>query len=137
MTQIKSKGTVLQLDIASTYTTIAQVTNVTAPDAEVETFDATHLGSGTGREKEPTGFVEGGTVSLSLFFDPVETTHQALTDLITTPAVSDWKIIWSDSGSTEWDFSGVLKSFTPTAELADGLKADVSIELDGIVSYPT
>ena len=135
MTQIPSKGTTLQLDIASTFTEVAQVISLTAPDAEVETFDATHLGSSTGREKEPTGFVEGGTVSLSLFFDPTETTHQAMTDLITTPAVSSWKIVWSDT--TEWPFSGVLKSFTPTAELADGLKADVSIELDGIVSYPT
>ena len=137
MTKIASKGTELQLSIASTFTTIAQVMEISGPSAEVQTFDATALDSGVGREKKPTGFVDGGAVDFSMFFDPVATTLQALTDLILAPAVASWKTIWSDAASTEWPFSGILKSCTPKASLDDGLKADCQIELDGLCTYPT
>lgn len=137
MAKIASKGTALQLSIATVFTTIAGVTEISGPDAEVQTFDATALDGGAGREHEPTGYVEGGTVSWSMFFDPVAATLQALTDLITTPAVASWKLKWSDSATTEWPFSGILTKCTPSASLDDGLKADGELKLDGIVSYPT
>ena len=137
MTKIASKGTALQLSISAVFTTVAQVTSIDGPDSEVETFDSTSLDSGVGKETDVTGFVVGGTVSGELFFDPVAATHQALTDVITAPAVSSWKIIWSDAASTEWPFSGVLKKLTPKAALAEGLTASFEIELDGMVTYPT
>lgn len=135
--KIASKGTALQLSIASVFTTIVQVMEITGPGAKPETFDATALDSGVGREKKPTGYADGGTVTFSLFFDPVAATHQALTDLITAPVVSSWKVIWSDAASTEWPFSGTLSGFEPNAALEDGLKADGEITLDGIPTYPT
>lgn len=137
MTKIASKGTALKLSVASVYTTVGALDSIDAPDVEVQTFDATALDSGVGMETKPTGFVKGGTASGSGFFDPVLAMHQALTDLITTPAVALWKIVWSDSASTEWPFSGVLTKFQPKAAIGDGLKFDWSIILDGMVSYPT
>lgn len=137
MTQIASKGTVLELDIATVFTEIAQVIGLDGPDPEVQVFDSTILNGAVGREKEVTGFVEGGTVSGSLFFDPVASTLQALTDLLLVPAVSNWKTIWSDTLPTEWPYAGILKKCKPAAGLDDGLKADLEIVLDGIVTYPS
>lgn len=137
MAKVISKGTQLQLDIATVFTTIAQVLGLDGPGAEVETYDATALDSGVGKEKKPTGYVEGGEVSGDLLFDPVLVTHQALTDLLTTPAVKAWKEIFADAAPTTWPFNGILKTFSPTVDMADGLKASFSIELDGIVNYPT
>jgi len=137
MTKVASKGTALQLSISAVFTTVVQITNIDGPDSEVQSFDSTSLDSGVGMEKDVTGFVDGGNVSGECFFDPVAVTHQALTDVITAPAVSSWKIVWSDAASTEWPFSGILKKFTPTAALAEGLKAAFEIELDGMVTYPT
>lgn len=137
MVKIASKGTELQLSIASVFTEIAQVYELSGPGPDVGRFDATALDSGTGREKEVTGFVDGGSISWSMFFDPVAATLQALTDLITTPAVASWKIIWSDSANTAWPFSAILTGCEPKATLDDGLKCDCSAELDGIVTYPT
>lgn len=137
MTAIASKGTAIQLSIASTFTTIAQVYELTGPGPEVGRFEWTNLGSGTGRRKLPTGYVDGGTVSWSMFFDPVAATLQALTALITTPAVASWKVIWSDAASTEWPFSAILVGLEPKATLDDGLKCDCEADLDGLVTYPT
>ena len=137
MVQIASKGTTLELDIATVFTEIAQVIGLDGPDPEVQIFDSTFLNGAVGREKEPTGFVEGGAVSGSLFFDPIAATLQAMTNLILVPAVSDWKHIWSDAANTPWPYSGILKKCKPAAGLDDGLKADIEIMLDGIVAYPT
>lgn len=137
MTIIASKGTAIQLSIASVYTTISQTISIDAPSVEVQTFNATALDSGVGMPKKPTGYVDGGTANGSGFFDPVLAVHQALTDLLTTPAVALWKILWSDAATTAWTFSGILKTFQPKADIGDGLKYDFSIELDGMVSYPT
>lgn len=136
-TKIASKGTQLQLSISAVYTTIASITDIDGPTAETQTFKPTTLDGGVGIPTKTTGYVDGGTVSCNGYFDPVETTHQACTDLLTTPAVSSWKIIWSDSATTTWAFSGVLTGFNPSASTDDGLKFSMSIAVDGIPTYPT
>lgn len=138
MAKIASKGTLLKAEIASVFTTIAQVIDLNGPDAEVQTFPSNTLDqAGAGIGKEPTGFTDGGTISGNLFFDPTAATHQILTDDLTTPAKRNFKVVWSDGSSTEWPFSGITKRFTPSASLTDGLKAAFSVEVNGIVTYPT
>lgn len=139
MAKIKSKGTVLQLSIASTYTTIAAVRSITSPAAEVGTYDATALDSGVGREHKVTGYVEGGSCMATIWLDPVAVTHQAVSDLVTAPVDgSAWKIIWADAAPTTWSFSGPVKKFGPfKADLNEGVSGDIEVKLDGYVSYPT
>lgn len=136
MVQVAAKGTKIQLDIASVYTDIALLESLSGGGAEVNTYDATHLGS-SAVEMKPTGFAKGKDVSFDCFFDPVEATHQALTDLLNAPAVSNWKIIWSDSANTEWAFTGTLTELDPSADKDDGLKFSATIEQDGVPTYPT
>jgi len=136
-TKIASKGTALQLSISSVFTTIASITDLDGPTAEPGVFNPTTLDGGVGIPAKPTGYVSGGTVTCNGYFDPVETTHQACTDLLTAPAVASWKILWSDSATTAWTFSGVLSQFSPSATTEDGLKFAMSVTLDGIPSYPT
>lgn len=135
--KIASKGTALQLSISSVYTTIASITDLDGPSAEPQTFNPTTLDGGAGIPVKLTGYVLGGTVTCNGYFDPVETTHQALTDLLTTPASSNWKTIWSDAALTQWPYAGVLTGFTPSATTDDGLKFAITITVDGIPTYPT
>lgn len=136
MTVIVSKGSKLQHEIASTLTDIAQIISIDGPDAEVETFEADHLGNtNPGIPMKPTGRVAGGSVGFEMFFDPALAGHQDLTDQLLTPAVTNWATVFSDA--TAWPFAGTLKSLAPAVDLADGLKASGEIELDGLVTYPT
>lgn len=131
-----SKGTKFQHEISTVLTDVAQVISLDGPDAEVETFEADHLGNAAaGVPMKPTGRTQGGSVSYELFFDPALAGHQDLTDQLVTPAVTSWAIVFSDT--TSWPFDGTLKSLTPAVDLADGLKASGEVELDGLVDYPT
>lgn len=132
-----SKNTKLQLSISAVYTDVVSLDSINAPAAKVQTIDTTSLDSAVGMEHKPTGYVDGGVCSASGFFDPLAVTHQALTDTITAPAVSLWKVIWTDGSTTAWPFSGVLDEFSPTAKVGDFLRFNLSITLDGMVTYPT
>lgn len=138
MAKIRSYNTLFKLSIASVYTTIAALVELEPPEAEVEMYDASTFDSGAGKLHLTTGYVEGGTCSGTVFFDPVAATHQALTDLITTPTDGSlWKIVWNDGANTEWLFTGSMIKFKPMPKMNDGLKASFSIKLSGIVTYPT
>lgn len=142
-----SKGTLLKQTISSTLTTVAQVFSVKSPKGKPDTFDATTLDqSGVGKVKLPTGYVDGGTLTAELFFDPGLAGHKALYAAIVGPLtylsnvlqVPAYSIVWSDSqnsGPTSWPFSG-WPSLEVSAALGDGLKATFEVELDGIVAYP-
>lgn len=138
MTKWASKGTAVQLSIASVYTTIAQLDSIDGPNAEVQNYDGTALDSGVGMEFYPTGYTNGGTLNFGGFFDPVGVTLQALTDLASAPVVSLWKLIFSDTSATTWAFSGILQNVPkPVAAIGDGLRFDASVKLSGLVAYPT
>ena len=135
MSKIPSKGTKIQSEIATVLTDVAQVLSIDGPGGDVETFEADDLNSClAGVPMKPTGRAKGGTLNFDVFFDPALAGHQALLALITTPASTSWAEVFPDA--TTWTFDGVLKSVTPKAELSDGLKASVSVELDGLVTYP-
>jgi hypothetical protein len=137
MAKVVTKNTRLQKSIAAVYTTIAQVKSLKGPNPKVQTYDATALDSGVGMENKVTGYTQGGTVSGTLFFDPAATTHKSMLSTATTPASDSWKIIFADSGLTEWPFTGIVTDPpSPTVDVNAGLMADFSIMLDGIVTYP-
>lgn len=138
MAVVKCKGTVLQQELAMTYTAVAQVISVEQSGAESETFDSTTLDtSGSGKTYAQTGYTEPGSVSGELFYDPALAGHQAITDLLTTPADQNWKIIYADSGTTEYPFTSAGVGFDVSVDMNDGLKGSFNFKLDGLGTWPT
>lgn len=137
MAKIASKGTLLKMEISSVFTTIAQVYELNAPPGDVQTFNSTDLAGGVGMTHAVTGYVDTGELTASLFFDPTAATVKAMTAKITTPAENNFKVVWSDGSATEWGFAGIIRSLGPKATLQDALKADVRIQVSGLVTYPT
>ena len=137
MAKIKCKATKLQQDLASVLTDVAQVVSLDVSGSESETFDATALDSGVGKEYAATGYSEGGTVSGEIFYDPALSGHQSMTDLIATPADETWKIIFADAAATEMSFTGAGFGFGVAVAMNDGLKGNFSIKVDGLMNWPT
>jgi hypothetical protein len=138
MSKIKCKGTALAQEIASVYTTVAQVISLELPTVESETFEADTLdNTDAGIPYQATGRTEGGSCSGELFYDPALQGHQNLTELLRVPQDENWKITFADTGSSTWTFTGAGFSLGGTVALNDGLKASFSIKLDGIPTYPT
>lgn len=138
MAKCKVKGTVIRQTIASVLTAVAQVTEFSHSGAETETFDATTVDtSGAGKEYAPTGYSEGGSVDFSIFYDPALAGHQAITDLVTTPATCVWNFTFTDTGPATCAFTSAGLGFGFTGAMNDGLKADVSLKLTGLLAYST
>ena len=138
MSKIKCKGTALAQEIASSYVTVAQVISLELPSMESETFEADTLDNvNAGIPYQTTGRTEGGSCSGELFYDPTLDSHQDLLELLREPQAEDWQITFADSSQSTWTFAGAGFSLGGTVALNDGLKANFSIKLDGIPSYPT
>ena len=137
MTKIACKGTALHQEIGTVYTAVAQIISLDLPEAETETYESDTLDNAeAGIPYDPTERTEGGSLSGELFYDPVLAGHQALLELLTTPVKENWKIVFSDTDSSEWPFSGAGISFGGTVALNDGLKGSFSIKLDKLPTYP-
>jgi len=137
MAKIKCKGTIIQQTISTTLTAVAQIVDFSHSGAEVETWDSTTLDGGVGKTYEQTGFSEPGTFDFSLFFDPALAGHQAITDDITTPVDRVYAIKFADAATTTATFNAAGITFGFSGAMNDGLKADVSLKLDGLFTYPT
>ena len=126
-TKYSSKGTLLQRDISSVFTTIGCLRSVNGPDADVQFYDGTCHDSGVSEE-------DGG----ELFYDPADSVHQLLTDdLAAGGAHADYRIQLPDGGSSVIAFTGSVQRFTPKAQVRDGLMADLGIKLRSVATYPT
>jgi hypothetical protein len=127
--------------IGTVYTAVAQLISLDLPDMESETFEADTLDN-TDAEipYKGTGRSEGGSVGFEGFFDPALAGHQALLTLIETPPAigseESYKIIFADTGATEWPFAGAGISIGGAVALGDGLKFSGSIKLDGLPTFP-
>ena len=138
MAKVQVKGTVIKQEISSVLTAVAQITEFSHSGAESETFDATTIDtSGAGKEYNQTGYSEGGSVDFSIFYDPALAGHQALTDLVATPAECNFDITFADTGATNCTFVAAGVGFGFTGAMSDGLKADLSLKLDQLFSYST
>jgi hypothetical protein len=137
MAKVASKGSILLQELSGVYTAVAQLTDIGYSGGESETYDQTCLDSGVGKIYGQTGYSEGGEVTLSGFYDPALSGHQAITDLITTPADQNWRVTLADAATTDFDFSGAGVSFEYTVAMADGLKFSSTIKVDGLPTYPT
>lgn len=135
MAKYACKGTTHEIEIASVMTPIAQVISIDFQGNEVETFKATALDSGVGHEYQQTGYTEGGTVQEELFYDSALAPHQAITDVLATPADTDHQVTFTNSGVATFTAAGV--TWGVKVAMNDGLKATASWKVDGLVGWPT
>lgn len=135
MAKIKCKGTVLQIDIATVYTAVAQLISHTPPSMKSLAYDSTTLDtSGAGKESELTGYAEAGNFEAEIFWDPELAVHQAITDAIVTPAETNWKTIFVNSGASELGYTCTELEFAPAVNMNDGLKASISGKPDQLAT---
>jgi len=137
MAKMQTKGAVLTYDAGGGgAAAVAQIVSFSHSGAETETYDATTIDtSGSGREYLASGFTEGGTFDFTLFFDSELAGHKLLTADVTTPAERDYSI--QLSGGTAMAFTAAGISFGFQGDMADGVKADVSLKLDQLMTYTT
>lgn len=138
MAKVKCKGMKIQHTISMSLVDIAQVLSIEISGSASETYESHTLDtSGAYKTKDQTGYSDPGEVSIEMFWDPALAGHQAITDLITTPADNAMKIIYADTGVTEQSFTAAGVEVGVTADMADGLKGNVTYQIDGTTGWAT
>ena len=133
-TSFSSQGTVLQVKISSSFTTIPGVMTAPIPAIKLSFDDITNLSSPAGfPERIPVG-KEFTDVSFPMIFDPTNSVHQFLMTASTTQARCDFQEVLSDSGSATAAYSGYA-SMEVQADTRKAIRATLTINVDGDISF--
>jgi hypothetical protein len=137
MAIVKCKGTKLQHTVSASLVDIAQILSIEHSGSGSETFESTTLDGGVYKTFAPTGYSNPGQVSAEIFYDPALVGHQAITDLIATPATNAMKMIYADTAATNQAFTSAGVEFGATVAMDDGLKASITYTVTGDPGWPT
>lgn len=136
-------GTTLQISTGGeSYTDVAEVTNIGGPSLSSDTAETTHHASTDAWKEFVATLIDGGEVSIDVNFLPTNATQAdnaagSIIYALINRSVYYYKIIWPDSGSTEWSFQALVTNFEPGASVGDKLSASITFKITGAVTVPT
>ena len=119
------------------FATVAEVMDISGPGMSRAAIDVTTQDSAGKWREFIKGLKDPGEVTFDIKYVPTAATHKnaaqgllaELDDDSTT--LRNFKLIFPDSGSTTWSFSGFVSGFEPSAPVENELTASVTIQLSG------
>lgn len=134
---VKGCGTLLQNNSTGSYVTVAEIVNVTPPSQEVPMVDMTDIES-TFEESVPGCVLVQGELQATIKYVPTGTTHKALLSDMLAKNTLGWKVIYADGSSSEWSFSGWIRTFVPSSIQHDNrVEAAFSVKLTSAITTPS
>ncbi len=137
MAKNRSKGVIFSQEISAVYTPIAQLTTLSLSGAAALTYDSTTLDGGAPKTYANTGYAETPEFSAEAFYDAGLSGHQSFTDLIETPAETNFRITHTNTGATTQTFATVGHKFDLTFAMEDGVKGTIGGKVTGTSNWPT
>lgn len=134
-TASKAIGTQIQRGNADgppeTFSTIGRIKNFTGPDLKTTEIDVTGLDNATGYKDIIMALKDAGQISLEIFLDPGDAGHKGMLHDYDHQTLRNWKIIFSDAGSTVWTAGAYVAQFTPKGDTNAALTAAVVLRISG------
>jgi len=134
--KIKALGTLLQVSISGTYTTIAQRASIEPAAVEIDMKETTELDS-TFVERRPT-LPDPGDLMVKVWLDPNDVGHKYLRDsnAAASSTAESFKLIFPSSPTSTATFAGYVQSYKPGGIDPKGyLEADIKIQLSGPITW--
>jgi hypothetical protein len=136
MATLESQGATLAISVGTSptsFTTIANVIDVSGPGGSASVIDITNLAS-VAREKR-MGLPDEGQVTFNVQLDPDNATHQAVRDARKNRTECQFRITLTDSTPTTLIFNGFVLNFSVSLAVDDVVKAAITIEVNGAVAW--
>lgn len=133
---IQSQGTKLYYSDGgspSSFSAIGNITNFTGPGGSTSIIDISNLDS-TKREKLP-GLPDEGNFQFDVNLDPDNAAHIALRQARTARTRLEFKVVLTDTSPTNLVFFGYVINFSVSGAVNAAVKAAISLEIDGDVSW--
>lgn len=121
-----------------TFTTVAEVYDITGPNPSVESIDMTHHESPNNYREKLASFIDGGQISFSANFLPANATQDATQGLLSYFAnrtTKNWQIVFPDTGTTTASFAGFVQTYNITAPIDDKLGFEATLEVTGAITW--
>ena len=134
MSKIKTKGTLLQVSISSTFTTVAQRIRIVPNERTRNEIETTDLDDDDATSV--AGIRRAGEVELEGYLDPEDATHAYLEASYASGAIEAWKHILANSAASEYAYSGWIMSFQLGEQAIDGtVRFTIKIKITGAVTH--
>lgn len=130
MAAVDAFGTVWAMDPtgATSYTDVADVTEISVLDISVDTIESTVHGSAGQWRTYITGMKDAGELKMSINYDPA--VHGTILSAIGTDGISH-EITLPDAGAAVVTFKGIITGFSVGAPMDDKLSGEVTIKVSG------
>jgi len=102
--------------------------DISGPDLQRGFVDTSHLGSSGWKSFQPSGLIDGGTVTIQVQHDPAIDIASAMDDAAETITID-----WGGDGDT-YVFSGFITGYSPGARLDELMEATLTIKVTGTVT---
>ncbi|WTW96606.1 phage tail tube protein [Streptomycetaceae bacterium NBC_01309] len=111
------------------FTALANVTNISGPGLSRETIDVTAHDSPNQWMQFLGGLKDAGEVSVDVNYDPAE--HDTLIADFDDEEPRNYRVVFPDTGTTTWEFAGIMTGFEPDAPYDDKLTASLTFKVTG------
>lgn len=134
---LSSFGTLLKIGDGGdpeSFTTIAQVLDISGPELEQRREEATSHSSPGGWVEKVGTLLDGGEVSFDLHFIPTHATHDATTGLIAdmvNRTKRNFQLVFPDASNTTWAFTALVATFGSTEPVEGKLEGSVTLDITG------
>jgi predicted secreted protein len=130
-------GTLLQFGNGAspeTFTSLAEVNNITGPGMSRELPDATHMESPGGWREFIGGLKDAGEITVECNHLPNNVTQDASTGILSffaSGATKNWQMVFPTSPPITWGFEAVISAFEPDFPIDDKMMLSITLKVSG------
>ena len=119
------------------FTTVGDIYDLVPMGLQRDSVETTrHQSPERWREFLP-GLKDGGEFSIDLVFDPADASVTSFLTDLNTDTVGYYKLIFSNTGATEWGCSAFVTGFEPAEPIDDKTMATVTFKVTGKPGFIT
>lgn len=113
-------------------TTIPEIKSWSGPGGTANIQDVTTLQS-TAKEKR-TGLKDEGQLTLNINYVPDNAVHAALRADWSASAIRNFTIIFTDTATTQWDFTAMVTGFSSSGSVDGVIEGTVTLDISGSIT---
>lgn len=115
------------------FATVANVSDLSGPEREREAIEVTAHDSPDQYREFVKGLKDGGEVTITLNYDPGNSTHEALDDDFEEDDLRDYQVVILPGEADEhtWQFSALITSMGDEHPTDDRMEREVTFKISG------
>lgn len=134
----------LEIELATVWTAVAQIKDLSGPEAEADQIEVSHRDSRSRRYV--AGMIDGGEVTFDIVFDPDHASHNPSTtgsmyNLLETGDVNSFRITFpgvagaTSDAETTATFDAFVSAFTIDSPMEDAISASITLKITGAIVW--